>query len=82
MMVLGTACAKSVRSHTDSAWGVGGWGGGGGYHWGGGGGRRTENRDHIYEHVCVYIYIYMSIYIYMLSVDVCCFNGWENVGGS
>ena len=29
MTVLGPACAKSVRSHTDSAWGVGGGGGGG-----------------------------------------------------
>ena len=26
LVILGPACAKSVRSHTDSAWGVGGGG--------------------------------------------------------
>ena len=67
MTVLGPACAKSVRSHTDSAWGVGGWGGG--YHWGGGG-RRTENRDHIYIYLFIYLFICLFIYIYLFIIII------------
>ena len=48
MTVLGPACAKSVRSHTDSAWGVGG-GGWGDTIWGGGSANREPGS---YDPIC------------------------------
>ena len=46
--VLGPSCAKSVRSHTDSAWGGGGWGDTIG--WGAGGGVGEPRTGIIYKH--------------------------------
>ena len=65
---LGPSCAKSVRSHTDSAWGVGV--GRGGEIPLGREGRRTENRDHMY--ICIYIYIHTHTFIHHVSSGECC----------
>ena len=82
MTVLGPSCGKSVRSHTDSAWGGVGRGDtiGGGVVVGGGG-RRTENRDHIYiythTHTLGYVVydVTMCIYIVFIAAYLACCCG-------
>ena len=63
MTVLGPACAKSVRSHTDSAWGVGGWGGGDTIGGEGVGEPRT-GIIYIYIFLFIYLFIYLYLFIY------------------